>query len=282
MAKRKANIRGKFRKPPRRRSWLGELFRFIILPPVGLLILLVLIAALLFWQRSALISWASNIADKTLMLFGWGLVLIAIAVVVIAGVIWQRQLSALVRRWKLYQWNKWLGGIALTLAVWGIIAFFNLGGSFGLDIIGYPDFNGILRILGLVLIGIILVAPGACFHLVAKSISWLGKQLARQPVPRPTLQQKPAFPSATVTPEPPEIEPERKAVTPVLAPTSAQQELRQVAQEVWKKYGESTALVTIDGWRLPPIDILDRSPEAEFSQADNMERARLIESALPA
>ncbi|GAG43141.1 unnamed protein product, partial [marine sediment metagenome] len=31
---------------------------------------------------------------------------------------------------------------------------------------------------------------------------------------------------------------------------------------------------------LPPIDILDRTPEIEFSQADNMQRAKLIEDAL--
>ncbi|GAG04213.1 unnamed protein product, partial [marine sediment metagenome] len=73
---------------------------------------------------------------------------------------------------------------------------------------------------------------------------------------------------------------EAEGVTPVLTPTPGQQELRQVAQEVWKKYGESPSLVTVDGWRLPPIDILDNVPEVEFGQADNMQRARLIEEAL--
>jgi S-DNA-T family DNA segregation ATPase FtsK/SpoIIIE len=53
-----------------------------------------------------------------------------------------------------------------------------------------------------------------------------------------------------------------------------------VAQEVWKKYGESSSLATDDGWRLPPIDILDKASEIEFGQADNMQRARLIEDAL--
>ena len=38
--------------------------------------------------------------------------------------------------------------------------------------------------------------------------------------------------------------------------------------------------MTIDGWRLPPIDILDVSPEIEFSEADNVQRAKLIEEAL--
>jgi len=53
-----------------------------------------------------------------------------------------------------------------------------------------------------------------------------------------------------------------------------------VAQEVWLKYGESPSLVTDDGWRLPPIDILDIAQETEFGQADNLQRARLIEEAL--
>ncbi|GAH20908.1 unnamed protein product, partial [marine sediment metagenome] len=57
-------------------------------------------------------------------------------------------------------------------------------------------------------------------------------------------------------------------MTQIFAPTQAQQELRQVAQEVWKKYGESSALITVDGWRLPPIDILDKASEVEFGQAD--------------
>lgn len=48
---------------------------------------------------------------------------------------------------------------------------------------------------------------------------------------------------------------------------------------MWKKYGQSPSTV-VDGWRLPPIDILDKSAEIEFSQADNEERARLIEEAL--
>ncbi|MBA7676028.1 DNA translocase SpoIIIE [subsurface metagenome] len=49
---------------------------------------------------------------------------------------------------------------------------------------------------------------------------------------------------------------------------------------MWKKYGESPSLVTEDGWRLPPIDILDRAQEIEFGQADNAQRALLLEEAL--
>ena len=49
---------------------------------------------------------------------------------------------------------------------------------------------------------------------------------------------------------------------------------------MWKKYGESPSLVTVDGWKLPPLDILDKTPEVQFTQADNEKRARLIEEAL--
>ncbi len=83
-----------------------------------------------------------------------------------------------------------------------------------------------------------------------------------------------------VPPEIPRKEPETGVIAPAFTPAQAQPDLRQVAQEVWKKYGESPALITVDGWRLPPIDILDRTPEVEFGQADNMQRARLLEEAL--
>jgi S-DNA-T family DNA segregation ATPase FtsK/SpoIIIE len=109
--------------------------------------------------------------------------------------------------------------------------------------------------------------------------------MKRRPAPVPPREIKPSFPSVVETPkpreiklEPPEVKPEKKTVTPVVAPV--QKDLQQVAQEVWKKYGESPALITVDGWGLPPIDILDISPEVEFSQADNMQRAKLIEDAL--
>ena len=142
MAKRKVNIRGKSRKP-KRKPWWSQLFHFIVLPPVWRITLLFLILALLFWQWSLLTSWASNIVEGALRLFGWGLLLIVIAIGTLAGVLWRRKLSSLI-----HHWNQWLGGIALALAVWGILAFFpgegilkqvSLGGSFGLGIIFYQD-----------------------------------------------------------------------------------------------------------------------------------------------
>ena len=282
----KKNIKGKSRGKPERRSGGSGLFHFITLPPVRRLILVAVILAVIFWQWSTLTLWATEVGEKTLQQFGWGLFLIAIAIATLVVVLWQRKLSSLI-----HHWYRWLGGVALIFAIWGILAFcpgtgalrqVTLGGGFGLKIIGYPDVGGGLRILGLVIIGIILIAPRAYFHLIINSISWLGRQVKRQPAPIPAPQPKPAFPPVRLTPRPLEPEPKRETVTPTppLTPPQPQPELRQVAQEVWKKYGESSSLVIVDGWRLPPIDILDRTPEIEFGQADNLQRARLIEEAL--
>ena len=123
MAKRKAKTRGK----PKGKSWWSQLFHFIVLPPVRRVIIVVIIIGLLFWQWSTLTSWARG----TWQLLGWGLILIAIALAALVWVVWRCRLSSLI-----YHGNRWLGGIAFILAVWGILGFLNLGGSFGLAIIG--------------------------------------------------------------------------------------------------------------------------------------------------
>ena len=148
----------------------------------------------------------------------------------------------------------------------------------------------------------------------ARFFSWFGGQFQRQPSkvpkylekqlgeeraampphvelhPRTPFAEKPAMPAEMEQPvvRPERVIPKSSLVTPAekeamaRAPASAPttQELRQVAQEVWKKYGQSADLVVVDGWRLPPIDILDTTPEIEFSEADNVQRAKIIEDAL--
>jgi len=264
-----------------------------------LLLLLFAVVALLFWQRSALALWAGGVAVSVWGRFGWGLFLIVLAIGTLVVLLWRRKLLSFFRHW-----NRWLGGVAFALAAWGILAFLpgtgvlqqaSLGGSFGQSIIGqdvvaYPVFVSILRVLGLLIVAVILVAPRVGLRMIAGFASWLGEQFRRRPKPAVTEPQRSLRPQAhprpatneeitpPVSPETPQKELEVKAAE--AKPAAAPQELRQVAQEVWKKYGESPSLVTVDGWRLPPIDILDRSPEIEFGQADNVQRAGLIEEAL--
>jgi S-DNA-T family DNA segregation ATPase FtsK/SpoIIIE len=281
MAKKKAKRQPAQETKPKGKPWWKRFSHFIMLAPVRRLILVVIIVALLFWHWSTITAWAAGVSDSTLALFGWGLILIIFALGTLVGIVWGRRVLSVI-----YHWNQWLGGVAFTLAAWGIIAFFQLGGSFGQAIIGSNVFLGALRLLGLVVLGIILVAPGVCWRLMVRFLSWIGEQLRKRPPPKPvtyvepTTIETPVPPPVVIPQQPLTREPEAEAVTPALAPTPAQQELRQVAQEVWKKYGESPSLVMVDGWRLPPIDILDSIPEVEFGQADNMQRAKLIEDAL--
>jgi len=279
-----------------------------MLPVVRNFILLVILLAILFWQWENIKEAAAKLGE----LFGWGLLFLAAAIIILFVQIKRRKLSLFIRRG-----NRWLGLIALTLALWGIMGFLGAGGSFGMGISGYdisdyPLWLSLLRILGLVIIGFGLVAPRVCLRLLSNFTLWLSKQFQRRPIPkylekqlrqeqvtppvypvahpRPTAEEKPAMPSEMeqpiISPEraipksPLVTPPEREIAAPGVEPVPAPQELRQVAQEVWKKYGQSAELVTVDGWQLPPIDILDIIPEIEFGEADNVQRAKIIEDAL--
>jgi S-DNA-T family DNA segregation ATPase FtsK/SpoIIIE len=287
MAKKKAKAKRQTGREvrPRGESGLKRFFRFIWLPPVRRLILAVIIVGLAFWYWTMITTWAAGIWGDATGLFGWGLAFMVLALGTLVGIIWgQRVLSFI------YHWNQWLGGITFIFVVWGIMSFWGLGGSFGRGIIGTSPVLGALRLLGLAILGFILIAPGVSWRLLARFLGWVGRKLREHPAPKPEAYvppptaEKPA-PPPVVMPPPPVIAPqppikEPEAEPQLLIPTPAQQELRQVAQEVWKKYGESPSLVTVDGWRLPPIDILDSVPDVEFGQADNMQRAKIIEDAL--
>ncbi len=283
----------------RRQSFWGGLFGFLWWPPVRWAILLAIVGALVWWQWSALTDF-----------FGLGLFFIAAAIITVIVQMKRRKLASFFLRF-----NRWLGAVAFVLAAWGILAIFDLGGKFGAAIIMDPaPVVDILVVIGLFIVGIILVAPKVCFKLTVKFFSWLGGQFQRRPAkvpkylekqldeeraavpphielhPRPPFAEKPAMPTEMEIPamRPERVIPKSSLVTPSEkeamargpAPAPTTQELRQVAQEVWKKYGQSTDLVVVDGWRLPPIDILDTTPEIEFSEADNVQRAKIIEDAL--
>jgi S-DNA-T family DNA segregation ATPase FtsK/SpoIIIE len=263
------------------------------------LVLLVLILTLLFWQWQAISSWINDVTESTIGLLGWGLVLIALAVIITIGIIFRQKLAYFTVRWKLYQWNKWLGAVAFLFAIWGVLALFGLGGNFGETLIGRTIGLGVLRVLGLFLLGIILVMPQLCWRALLVIFSWLvnlfrmptpaGKKREESPniqlpftnsIPDGELSAKKTMPPPVLVP--PEVSLKEAVATKASEPilSKPQSDLKQVAQEVWRKYGESPSLITVDGWRLPPIDILDKSVEVEFGQADNIQRAKLIEDAL--
>jgi S-DNA-T family DNA segregation ATPase FtsK/SpoIIIE len=282
MAKQRASANRQPRRQPKPKEKAGgnRFSRFIFSAPVRRLILTIIFLGLIIWHWTTITNLVDSVWAGTTDLFGWGLLFFFLALGFIIGVVWGRRVLSVI-----YHWNQWLGAVAFIFAVWGILAFFELGGSFGDGIIGTSGFAGVFRLLGLVLLGIVLVAPGFCWRLIKRFFIWVR---SKRPAPRervypePGLLDKPLEPPviAPTLEKPSEAEPTTPMVTPAITPTPGQQELRQVAQEVWKKYGESPSLVTVDGWRLPPIDILDNVPDVEFGQADNMQRAQLIEEAL--
>ena len=279
-----ARRRTKTPNKPRRKSDNG-LFYFPGWRLAGRVILISLAIWILYWQWPNMVAWAAGVKNEIMALFGWGLPLLITAIGVLSVLSWRQRHRSL-----LFHFRCWLAGITLMFATWGIFAFLNQGGSIGLSIIGqdvtgYPVFLSVLRLAGLFFLAVMAIAPIACLNAARAASSWLNEQIRKRSTPRPVPPPAPLPPPPPPTPAPPPTEAEKQTTaappaTPTPAPAPAPPDLKKVTEDVWKKYGQSADLTTVDGWMLPPIDILDRTPEVEFSEADNLQRAKLIEEAL--
>jgi len=319
MARKKAR---KNNKPARERptggsSW-GGFFNFFGSRPVrGIIMTAVFVVLLVVFKESL-----GNFFQELRNLFGWGVLFILAAIVILITLAWRRSLSSLA-----HHWNRWLGGLVFVFAVWGILGLIDIngdlmpngpGGKFGYAMVGSPSpgdsldtFWGFLRVLGLIILGVVLVIPRPTLEGLKRLYFWVYDKIKGAPAPvkstrgvtqpghrimQPKIPgEKPAHPLILGGDEmPPEVASSRRRLEDLAEkaeaikaaaerppePAPAKHGLRQVAEDVWKKYGQSPNLVEIDGWRLPPTDILDISPEMQFSQADNLQRANLIEETL--
>lgn len=395
-----------------------SLFRRILTSKWTLrLLLFVALFAVIAWQWSNITRFFSNLVHGTYELLGWGFILILLVIVGLIAVIFRGRLAAFARHYKLHLWHVLVGAIALFFAVWGILALCSLGGEVGQAIISQSRVAGILRVIGLVVLGIIFIAPGASFRAIralgrfiaglfrrspsephpgntpaspymprptqaippaattpiapahheggtitgappAEKKSWFAPPkksepanervvpITPTPTPAPAPVYKEVFPvrnqvpteapkteakaaeNPPQTPEAPaykEVFPVRhqapmeapphptkaaestptapaapvyKEVFPVLpalsqapaaithsdtktAESTSQQVLdKQIAQNIWQRYGSPFPPTVIDGWKMPTIDILDKVKEVEFNDADNAQRAQVIEEAL--
>jgi len=209
--------------------------------------------------------------EGMLALFGYGIIIIAIALGSLVWVAWRRRFSVVK-----HKWNWVLGGISLAFAVWGILSFFpgegilrqaTLGGTFGKSIIGASNIVGGLRVAGLVLLGIIFVIPRKVWS--AAKNSWRLLTKAFQPLPRLISRRRApakAIPLEATSPEVGAVD--ELEAKPALLPSPP----------VWQS--EHEPVLTPGGWHLPPIDILDKPAEVKLDRADIDQRARLIEEAL--
>ncbi len=254
-AKRKSRPR---QKAVQRQSAGRRFLAFVASPPVRRVLLVVALVVLLLILR-----------DHVFALFGWGVVIVVIALGLLVWVI-RRGQSSDIKHW----WNWVMGGICLALAVWGILGVSELGGRIGQGIAGAPGAGAGLRIAGLVVLGVVLIIPGHCWN----ALKTCGRALAS--VPRPRRRPR----SAVVPVQVSRDEGISREAPPVEAPAVTEVEPHQeepsptIAAPAWRSQYEP--ILTPGGWRLPPIDILDRPVEVKLDKEDIDQRARLIEEAL--
>lgn len=195
-------------------------------------------------------------------MFGYGLIIIAIALGSLVWMAWRRQFSVVKQRW-----NWVLGGISLAFAVWGILSFFTLGGRFGQSIIGASNIVGGLRVAGLVLLGIIFVIPRNFWS--ATKNGWRLLTKVFQLRPRVIFPRR--APAKAISLE--ATSPEAGAVSEAEAKPALLS-----SPPVWQS--EHEPILTPGGWHLPPIDILDKPAEMKLDREAIDQRAQLIEEAL--
>jgi S-DNA-T family DNA segregation ATPase FtsK/SpoIIIE len=229
-------------------------FSFIASPIVRRLILIVVIVVLLY-----------ALWDDMLRLFGYGLILVAVALILLVWMAWQRRFSAVKQRW-----NWVLGGIGLAFAVWGILSFVDLGGRVGQSIIGSSDAVGGLRVAGLIVLGVILIIPRQCWiaakngwQLLTRAFRRISEFMSRKRAPARATSSEAALPEVGPVEEP-------------RAPSSQRRE--RSAAPVWQS--EREPILTPGGWHLPPVDILEKPAEVKLDKDAIDQRARLIEEAL--
>ena len=119
---------------------------------------IVVTALLLSGTQSTIVDLYSDHFSAIESAIDWGIIFVALAILTLMVLILRKKAGSIFRNW-----NISLVVIAIVFAAWGILAFssptMNLGGTFGLGIIGARDFLGALRIFGLLIISIILFLP---------------------------------------------------------------------------------------------------------------------------
>jgi len=247
---------------------------FLARPLVWRLILILVTVGLLYLLSTILVK----LGTAVLGLFGLGLILIAVAAGVIVWLVKGQHSSLLTRRW-----NRFVGGAILAIAIWGALSFFSpssgvlseptLGGKIGQSIASTPGVVGVLRIVGLILLGVIFIIPGKVWH----AIPTVGQHCRRAfrgiwARLRPRAVITTGVPAESTPVEPTPAEPSHIEVPEV--------EQAEQAEQVERVVREHEPIITPGGWQLTPIEILDKPVEVELSQADADKRARVIEEAL--
>jgi len=264
------------------------------------LVITVVVLVVVFGPLAA--SLGALLWRRVLEAFGLGLILLLIALGVLVRLIWSG-FGPLLRHW-----NVFLGIALLGAAVWGVLGLLRpagsifwtvtLGGHVGKAIAGPTEVHGALVVSALIVVGLIFVAPGP----LLKSVQWLFRpRPARRPASVGRGSPAPSAASRSVLPEEEEpVQEERTAERPVAKPAlKAPAELPDLPVEKRFRFGKKEKeaeapspavpaqlervrepVVTVGGWQIPPVDVLDKPKEIELNREEMDKRARLIEEAL--
>lgn len=265
------------------------------------LLLLVVTAGLIFWRWESL-----------LRTFGVGIVLLIFVAAILNWAIWRQRILPFIK-W----WNYSLGALVFAAALLGILAFFtygddgilyeeSLGGSWGTAINTDQGLIGVLRVIGLIIVGVAFVGPRFTWSLLKKgkkeavptsrkvaegaqrSMEWIEDNYSRYPVHRividwtkghvlPRKKEQtvyllpPPAPQIELSPEEPKVfiaakEPPEVKVAP--------------RKETQKLTSPPASLISQAGWQLPSSDLLDPGTSVELNQIELERRAKIIEESL--
>ncbi|MEA1959583.1 MAG: DNA translocase FtsK [Chloroflexota bacterium] len=276
---------------------------------IALSILLIVVVTLLVVFSSEVMSGLDDAWSTLVDTLGWGLIIIAVAVVaLVVWAIWRRQIADFMRRgnrWlnsianslSLRYWNRWLGVIAILFAVFCIISIFDFGGSFGDAVVGDSVARGALIVTGLILLGIVLIIPRRSRLLVSRAAPGVAALYRRYPLHRYLWQaicrpvsyfkehpvQRLKKPKIVIGTAPAVIEhsvervrePRRlRKKEPVPVAVEERVEVMDAVEPV-ETIGEAAGR-----WQLPSLALLDRELDTEPSPVDTERGARIIEEAL--
>ncbi len=247
--------------------------------------------------------------NSLLAALGLGVLLLPVVIIGLTMMYWLQRISLLWERW-----NTWLGALVLITALLGFLAFFKpasigmenpwvgtkaslsnatLGGGWGEAIIGGRNLAdslhtafGVFRIVGLIILGAALVAP----HWVWDALSnWLAKAIPL--FGRMGQKAKDSAGSAadrySENPLHEKVlnwlkERHIPLISNAIHPREAKEKKKRASKTVKepKIVAADLPAATPGEWRLPSIELLDETVNAELSKADVERRARLIEEAL--
>ncbi len=264
------------------------------------LVIAIGVGAVLYGPR--LLSVGAEVWGSLLVSFGLGLVLLVIALGILIRLIWNG-FSPLRNHW-----NVFLGAFLVGLGVWGLLALVRvpgtifwtvtLGGRVGEAILGPDGLWAIARVSALLIAGLVTMVPQP----LIKATRWLLRprpRVAKQQVTSSYASGWSGLTGRSVLPEDESSQADRRSSTPPGHPMKVPDALPDLVPDKKRTFrlGQKEPaepspgavpiaepmrepIVTMGGWQIPPVDVLDKPKELELNREEIDKRARLIEEAL--